>query len=60
MITITSAEESELRGLLERIPKVILNWENDRWTMRVATILIWLPVADGGNANVSLKEFYAV
>ena len=29
MITITSAEESELRGLLDRIPKVILNWEND-------------------------------
>ena len=24
--------------------------------MRVATILIWLPVADGGNANISLKE----
>ena len=28
--------------------------------MRVAAILIWLPVADRGNANVSLKEFYAV
>ena len=28
--------------------------------MRIATILIWLPVADGGNANVSLKEFYAL
>ena len=33
--------------------------------MRVATILIWLPVAKlpvavGGNENVSLKEFCAV